>query len=319
MKAVLRAVGVGGKKSVASLVEQFNYPALGPGQMYEAMARLVKESGASIRTGSAVQTVEHRKGKVRAIAIANANGRSRAAVGKACFSSMPLDELVLALRPAPGPEVIQAARGLHYRSLLTVNLLLNQPQSVQDTWMYVHDPNVRAARIQFYSNWSPMMVPSESQSIIGLEYFCNEADELWLTADNKLAEIATQDLMRIGIVDPKAVFDSFCVRYAKAYPVYDEDYAMRVATIRQYLATITNLYPIGRYGQFRYNNMDHSILTAYYAVRAMGGENIDPWSVNVEQEYHEEKQPPQPHEHRKETTPWQRFSSRAGQGSSAPC
>ena len=137
------------------------------------------------------------------------------------------------------------------------------------------------------------MVPSPDKSVIGLEYFCTEGDALWAKADNELHDLAVADLGKIGIADPSTVFDSFCVRYPKAYPVYDGGYEQKVASLRQCLMGITNLYPVGRYGQFRYNNMDHSILTAHYSVRALGGEDVDPWSVNVEQEYHEEKTSPQ--------------------------
>ncbi len=291
VKAILRAAGLGGKRSIASLIEEFNYPAHGPGQMYEAMAREAEGFGVQIQMNSPICSVEHSNGKVRSVSSGTENPQSFDVNG-ACFSSMPLDELIRALRPAAPPDVLEAANGLSYRSLLTVNLLLNQRDSVPDTWIYIHDPRVHAARIQFYKNWSPKMVPSDDKSVIGLEYFCTEGDEVWETPEDQLKETAVRDLRYMDLADPDAVFDSFCVRYAKAYPVYNKGYSERIETIRRYLQTIENLYPIGRYGQFRYNNMDHSILTAHYSIRAMEGEDIDPWSVNVEQEYHEEKDTP---------------------------
>ncbi|HUS47091.1 MAG TPA: NAD(P)/FAD-dependent oxidoreductase [Phycisphaerae bacterium] len=287
-KAVLRAMGIGGKKAIASLIDEFNYPALGPGQLYETMADRAKAAGAELHLNSPVTRIEHDGRKVTAVCTGDGQAR-RFEVGRAAFSSMPLDELVLSLTPPPPAEVVEAARGLHYRSILTVNLLLNQAQLVPDNWIYIHDPHVVAGRMQLYKNWSPQMVPDAAQSVIGMEYFCTEGDELWTSPAERLVETATADLRRIGIADPDAVFDSFVVRYPKAYPVYDEGYAERLATIRAFLAGLANLYPVGRYGQFRYNNMDHSILTAHFSVRKLNGEDIDPWSVNTEAEYHEEK------------------------------
>lgn len=289
VRAVLNALGIGGKKAVASLIDEFDYPALGPGQMYEEMAARAQAKGAQVRLRSKVTRIEHEGGRVRAVCTERPDGPQRVEVPGALFSSMPLDELVLGLQPSPPAEVLQAAKSLSYRSILTVNLLLNQGDLAPDTWIYIHDPSVRAGRVQFYKNWSPRMVPDPAKNVIGLEYFCYEGDELWTTDDHRLLAIATEDLGKTGLADTSAIFDSFVVRYPKAYPVYDEGYQERLAVIRTFLRTLTNLYPVGRYGQFRYNNMDHSILTAHYSVRAMHGESVDPWSVNVDQEYHEEK------------------------------
>ncbi len=286
--AVLRAMGIGGKKSVASLIDEFDYPALGPGQMYEAMAAKAGQLGVEFHMNSDVVSIEHKDGKIVSVTT-DSGGTHRIEVGQACLSSMPLNLLVERLDPKPPDEIIQAANELSYRSLLTVNLLLNQAETVPDNWIYLHDERVRAARVQFYKNWSPQMVPSADKSVIGMEYFCTEGDELWQTPEEELEKIAINDLAKLNIADPENIFDSFIVRYAKAYPVYDEDYRRRLGIIRNYLSGIDNLHPIGRYGQFRYNNMDHSILTAHYAVRRINGEEIDPWSVNVEAEYHEEK------------------------------
>lgn len=288
-KAVLNALGVGGKRSVASLIDEFDYPALGPGQMYEAMAGKSIARGAKLDFNHTVTQLDHSGGRIQAVTSTSSGSSRRIEVGDACFSSMPLDELILGLRPEPPAQVVQAARALTYRSIVTVNLLLNTPQVVPDTWIYLHDPGVTAGRVQFYKNWSPRMVPDAGKSVIGMEYFCTEGDSFWNQTDSQLLETATRDLRKIGLADPSLVFDSFCVRYAKAYPVYDEHYTQRLAIIREYLAGLKNLYPIGRYGQFRYNNMDHSIMTAHFSVQALHGQAVDPWSVNVEQEYHEEK------------------------------
>jgi len=289
-KAILDALGLKPKKSVASLIEEFDYPARGPGQMYEAMADRAAGMGAEVMLNCKATRIEHRRGRV--VAVEAHSGRRRDTFpAEACFSSMPLDELVLALSPEAPAEVLAAARGLGYRSIVTVNLMIDQAEIVPDTWIYIHDPRVKACRMQLYKNWSPHMVPDPNRSVIGLEYICTEGDEIWSGTAEDLRAAAMRDLRTVGLAAPERVFGSFSTRYAKAYPVYEKGvYAERLATIREYLANLGNLYPIGRYGQFRYNNMDHSILTAYYSVRAMQGEQVDPWAVNVEKIHLEEQQ-----------------------------
>jgi len=308
-KAILGAIGIGGKRSVASLIEEFDYPRLGPGQMYQEMADRAVAAGARLLLNRRACQVRHTDGRVVAVAsqavgpqalfepgpgsrrrAQAAGGRQEHPVGGACFSSMPLDELVLALDPPPPAEALGAAGRLSYRSIITVNLLIDRPEVVPDTWIYIHDPRVRAGRMQFYGNWSPDMVPDPGKSVIGMEYFCTEGDQLWGMSDGELHDLAMGDLEAIGLADPRAVFDSFCARYAKAYPVYRrEGYREDLMVIRRHLATLANLYPVGRYGQFRYNNMDHSILTAHYSVLKMRGQDVDPWAVNVEEEHLEER------------------------------
>lgn len=289
-RALLDAFGVHRKGQVASLIDEFDYPRYGPGQMYERMAQLAVQRGARLLMGHRVTKVSHRDGAVTAVWTQDADGKTHEfGVARACFSSMPLDELMASLSPAAPADTLTAAASLHYRSLVTVNLMLDQPPTVPDTWIYIHDPAMRAGRVQFYNNWSSAMSPSPAQSVIGLEYFCTEGDSLWCMSDEDLRRQAQADLKAMNLMDPSKMFDSFVVKYAKAYPVYDEGYAQRLATIRQWLSSLRNLLPIGRYGQFRYNNMDHSILTAHCAVRSMLGEDFDPWSVNAEQEYCEER------------------------------
>jgi len=291
MKAITNALGLQRKRSVASLIDEFDYPRLGPGQMYESMAEGITTQGGTIKSRSKVTRIEHSGGKTKCVSTSSEGaGPQQYAAETACFSSAPLDELALSLSPAPPSEVVNAARQLTYRSIITVNLLLDQIDVAPDTCIYIHDPSVRASRVQLYKNWSPYMVPDPEKSVVGMEYFCTESDAMWTKSDQELLEIATNDLEAIGLADTEAVFDVFCARYPKAYPVYRRDgYRRQLETIRGYLETITNLYPIGRYGQFRYNNMDHSILTGVYSVRKFNGEDIDPWSVNVEQEHLEER------------------------------
>ena len=170
-----------------------------------------------------------------------------------------------------------------------MNLLVRQAEIVPDTWIYIHAPEIRAGRLQLYKNWSPDMVPDAAWSSVGLEYFAFEGDEFWSLPDDELVKIARSDLARLRVVDASKVEDGFVFRYPKAYPIYDEGYRDRVGKVRRFLATLTNAAPVGRYGQFRYNNMDHSILTALLGVRKLLGEDVDPWQVNEEAEYHEER------------------------------
>ena len=287
-RAVLSALGIGRDRKIASLIDEFDYPRHGPGQMYEQMAAKAVGLGAELRLQSRVVALGHRGGRIESATVAEPSGTSTLPVEN-LISSMPLSELVLALDPPPAAEVVAAARGLRYRSILTVNLLVRQAEVVPDTWIYIHSPEIRAGRLQLYKNWSPDMVPDAAWSSLGLEYFAFEGDEFWSLPDEQLVEIARGDLARLGVVDARKVEDGFVFRYPKAYPIYDEGYRDRVAKVRRFLATLSNAAPVGRYGQFRYNNMDHSILTALLGVRKLLGEDVDPWQVNEEAEYHEER------------------------------
>ncbi len=204
-------------------------------------------------------------------------------------STMPLSELALAFRPAPPPNVTEAARMLRYRSILTVNLILDQAELLPDTWIYLHASGVRAARMQFYKNWSPDMVADPEMSSTGLEYFIFENEPGWQEPDEEWIRIAREDLIRLGMVDTETISDASVLRYPKAYPLYEPGYRQRVALISQYLEGFDNLACAGRYGQFRYNNMDHSIMTGWLAVRRLLGEEVDPWAVGEEADYLEER------------------------------
>lgn len=286
-KAVLNALGLQGGKKVASLIDEFQYPKHGPGQMYEGMAEKAKAFGANVNMANRVVAIGHRNGRVERLTTASADGKTDHAVEN-LISSMPLSDIPLMMDPLPPQEVLDAAKGLSYRSILTVNLLVRQRTIVPDTWIYIHDPDIQAGRLQLYKNWSPAMVPDDSWSSVGLEYFAFEGDSLWSMDDDRLIEIAKQDLLKLKLVDAKNVDEGFVARYAKAYPVYNDGYRAKVDVIRKYLGSIENLVCVGRYGQFRYNNMDHSIMTALLGVRKLLGEMVDPWSVNAEAEYHEE-------------------------------
>ena len=287
-QAVLKALGLRRGDTVASLIDEFDYPRFGPGQMYQAMADQAVVRGAQILLRHRVETLQHKDKSVRSLKLNTPDGPLTIDVDKV-ISTMPLTELVLRMRPEPPSEVVAAARGLTYRSIITVNLMVERPEVVPDTWVYLHAPEVLAGRLQVYKNWSPDMVPDPRYNSLGLEYFATEGDALWMSSDEALLEIGKKDLLRLGLVKQNEIFDGFDVRYAKAYPVYNDGYSAKVAILRNYLSQFTNLECAGRYGQFRYNNMDHSIMTGLLAVAKLRGEHYDPWSVNVDGEYHEQK------------------------------
>jgi protoporphyrinogen oxidase len=200
---------------------------------------------------------------------------------------MPIRELIQKFSPAVPRKVLDAANNLNYRDFITVALIVNQGELFPDNWIYIHDPGVKLGRIQNFKNWSPYMVRDQSKSCLGLEYFCFEGDELWNMQDKDLIELGKRELEGIGLVKPSDVEEGSVVRMRKAYPSYDSKYREMLNIIRGFLKEIGNLQLIGRNGLHRYNNQDHSMLTAMLAVENIYGASHDLWSVNEEQEYHE--------------------------------
>jgi len=205
------------------------------------------------------------------------------------ISSLPLRLTVGITEPPAPPAVQDAARGLRYRDFLTVALVIDGEDLFPDNWIYIHDPSVNVGRIQNYRSWSPWMVPDDSKACVGLEYFCFSGDELWESSDEALVELAKQELDQLGLVAPEKVERGFVTRVPLAYPMYDPDYGERVDAIRGWLAGVSNLQQVGRNGLHRYNNSDHSMLTAIRAVdNIVTGARHDIWAVNAESVYHEE-------------------------------
>jgi protoporphyrinogen oxidase len=287
-KAVLNALTPRKKTNITSLIEEFQYPKLGPGMMWERAAELVTEQGSSVRMSTWVSRVIRDESGAVAVEVTDAEGHREQLPAKHVISSMPLASLALALDPPAPEEVQQAAKGLHFRDFLTVALVVPEERGFPDTWIYVHD-EVKLGRIQNFGSWSPEMV-KDKRTCLGLEYFVFEGDELWTMADEDLIRLGTRELAQIGLVDEKDVEQGYVVRMPKAYPVYDEGYDERVAVIRSFLESeLPNVHPVGRNGMHRYNNQDHSMLTAMLTVENIFGEDYDTWSVNVEAEYHEEQ------------------------------
>jgi len=270
---------------VKSLITQFHYPRFGPGQMWETMADEIIASGGEVRLNAPVQDLEVRDGRVTAVVA----GGERIEPGHV-ISSLPLRATVGLAGAAATGDVQAAAQGLRYRDFLTVALVIDGEDLFPDNWIYIHDPSVNVGRIQNYRSWSPWMVPDESKACVGLEYFCFSGDELWEMDDDGLVELAKDELEQLGLVSRDKVERGFVTRVPLAYPMYDADYSERVEAIRGWLGGIANLQQVGRNGLHRYNNSDHSMLTAIRAVdNILTGARHDIWAVNAESVYHEEE------------------------------
>jgi len=276
------------RKDVTSLIEEFRYPKYGPGMMWERCAEHVTRLGGTVALRSPVVTVHRDPGRAVALTVAGGAGERRVA-GDAIVSSMPLSDLVRAMDP-PAPAVVRAAADdLSYRDFITVALVVPEQFGFPDNWIYVHTPGVKVGRVQNFASWSPYLV-RDARSCLGLEYFCRAGDELWSAPDEELVRLGTAELEQLSLVPPGSVEAGYVVRMPKAYPVYDETYSDSVATIRTWLAAeVPNVHPVGRNGMHRYNNQDHSMLTAMLTVEnILDGARHDVWEVNVEDEYHEE-------------------------------
>ena len=269
---------------IKSLISEFNYPRYGPGQMWEAMADAIVAQGGEVRLEAPVERIELAGGRVVELEA----GGELYELPDTVISSLPLREVAQMVHPHPPREVLDAALGLRYRDFLTVALVVDGEDLFPDNWIYIHEPKVRVGRIQNYRSWSPWMVPDPSKACVGLEYFCFAGDELWTMTDDDLVELAATELDRLGLAKRSAVERGFAIRVPKAYPIYDSNYAGRVQTIRSWLDGIENLQQVGRNGLHRYNNSDHSMLTAMRAVEnALYGSGHDIWAVNAESVYHE--------------------------------
>ena len=280
--------GNGNGEVVTSLIDRFYYPRLGPGMMWERCRDLAAAHGVETHLGARVVRVHHDGRRVEAIDVEGPNGAIRRESAGALISSMPIGTLVRAFDPAPPPEVLRAADGLRYRDFLIVGLIVDREELFPDNWIYVHSPEVRVGRVQNFKNWSPEMVSDPGLSFIGLEYFANRGDDLWEMPDDELIELGAVEAQTLGLFEPSEVRSGTVVRMPRAYPVYDSDYEGHLEVLRSWLDPFENLYTVGRNGQHRYNNQDHSMLAGLYAARSVAGEQIDLWSINEDQSFHEE-------------------------------
>jgi protoporphyrinogen oxidase len=276
-------------KTVRSLVNEFLFPRLGAGQLYENMALLVAARGGSIATNRKVVRLRRDGFVVRAVVVEDADGRQEEFAAQSVLSSAPLTETVEMMDPGPPPEVLEACRSLRYRNHLGVHLKL-RGIPFRDNWIYVHSKDVQMARVSNYRNFSTAMADADGISPITVEYFSSPGDRLSLFSDDQLIALAVGELKHTGLIRPPIQFMSgFVVRSEKAYPVIEIGFDRHVATIKSWLDQFENFLPIGRSGMFKYNNQDHAIATGLLAARnVMGIANYDPWLVNIDAEYHEE-------------------------------
>jgi protoporphyrinogen oxidase len=294
------------KNVETSLIEQFLYPKFGPGQIWEEVSRRIVERGGEIHLNSRIMGMDCNEHRVSGVRVRNEiSGALEEKKGDYFFSTMPVKDLIQAMGGSVPPAVKDIAEGLSYRDFITVGLLLrklkvkNQTQIqasnglIPDNWIYVQETSVKLGRIQIFNNWSPYMVADKETVWVGLEYFCNEGDDLWGRTDQEMADLAVAELARIGFIEGSSVLDHTVIRMPKTYPGYFGTYE-HFARIREFTDPFQNLYLIGRNGMHRYNNQDHSMLTAMTAVDNIlaGIKSKDPiWDINIEEDYHEEKKP----------------------------
>jgi protoporphyrinogen oxidase len=293
-----RAEGLAQKNTETSLIERFLYPKLGPGQLWEHVAGLVKEGGGEIHFGMSVDRINLAGDRVISVEAVNDAGERSTFAGDYFFSTMPVKELVRAVSCDVPVEVSEVSEGLVYRDFITVGLLAKRlaltetdGSPLKDNWIYIQEPDVKVGRLQIFNNWSPWLVGSTGKVWLGLEYFCYETDALWKLSDEDMTRLAIEEMVKLGMIRAGDVKDSHVVRVPKTYPAYFGSYS-RFEVIRKYTDRFENLFLVGRNGMHKYNNQDHSMLTAITAVENIvngvaGKENI--WAINTEMEYHEEK------------------------------
>jgi protoporphyrinogen oxidase len=289
-KAVVNAIT--GANSTTSLIEEFHYPRLGPGMMWEKVRDLVRDRGGEVRMQSRVVCIPWQQDRVDGVEVVETgpDGSERRYFEKAdhVVSTMALTDLVNAFDPPPPEPVRAAADRLRYRDFVIVTLILDHADPFPDNWIYIHSPEVKVGRIQNFRAWSVAMTPNQHQASIGMEYFCHEGDGLWTMSDADLVKLGAAELEQLGLAPRRSVVDGSVIRQPKAYPVYDGAYKEAVDVIATWLRGLANFQTVGRNGLHRYNNQDHSMLTAMLAARNIVGEHHDVWSVNVERSYHEE-------------------------------
>lgn len=298
--------GVAQKNTETSLIEKFFYPKYGPGQMWREVAEQVRQAGGNIQLRATVTGMTHDGGQILEVAYRDeSSGEDRTLSCDYVISTMPVRDLIARLDPPPSPSVRDVAAGLMYRDFITVGVLARQlkksrytPEGspcnlLPDNWIYIQEPDVQVGRLQIFNNWSPALVEDSNTVWLGMEYFCQEGDHLWRLSDADMGKLAVAELEKISLLDEVDVLSFHVVRVPKAYPAYFGTYD-QFDILREFTDGIANLYLVGRNGMHRYNNQDHSMITAKLAVDAILSNSPDKsalWSVNVEGEYHEEKGP----------------------------
>ncbi len=288
-KAILSAAQLNKRSTkIKTLINEFQYPRLGPGQMWEMCRDKVVEMGNEVLMQHYVHKIELESGKVTGV-WAKTEAGEKFFPAEHVINTMPVRNLVRALAPAVPARVRTAAEGLKYRDFLVVALMLEKQNLFPDNWIYIHTPGVKVGRIQNFNNWSAAMVPVPGMTCIGMEYFCFKGDGLWESKDEDLIAQAASELESLGLASASLVKDGAVIRMPKAYPIYDSQYRGHLDIVREHIDQIPNLHTVGRNGMHKYNNQDHSMLTAMMALWNMQGASHDLWAVNTDFEYHEEQ------------------------------
>jgi protoporphyrinogen oxidase len=289
VRAILAAAPLQNRAAkIKSLISEFQYPRLGPGQMWETCAEKIRGMGQEVHLEHYVDQVLCEDGRAKAVRVRTKDSE-RVIECDHVISTMPLRTLVRSIEPPPDPDVLAAADGLRYRDFLVVALVLDTDGLFPDNWIYVHTPGVMVGRIQNFNNWSQAMVPLDGHTCLGMEYFCFEGDGLWESTDEDLIARATRELAVLNVAPGANTVDGAVVRMPKAYPIYDAAYKGCVEGVRSHIDPIPNLHTVGRNGMHKYNNQDHSMLTSMMTVWNMEGAEHDIWRVNTDYEYHEEQ------------------------------
>ena len=285
MKAILNAFQINKSgEIITTLIDKFKYPKYGPGMMWETAYKKLLEQGHEIYLSSRVSEISKHDDHYL---VTTQDGEIYKA--KNILSSMPLAHLPKTIKPEPTSMVKSSGNNLKFRDFLSVALVINEEDAFPDNWIYIHEPDVKVGRVQNYGSWSPYMV-KEGKTCLGLEYFVNIGDELWSMDDENLISLATEELEKLSLIKKNSTLEGYVVRMPKAYPVYDLNYSENISNIEDWLTSEhSNIYPIGRNGMHRYNNQDHSMMTAVKSIRNIVlGETNDIWKINVEEDYHEE-------------------------------
>ena len=302
-----RGSDISQKNTETSLIERFLYPKYGPGQMWDEVARQVRAKGGQILAGLEVASLQMEGNRVTGVTTVNVeSAEEREFRGDYFFSTLPIKELIRSMRTKVPSHICEISDGLIYRDFITVGLLLRSlkirdahssaKKLIADNWIYIQEPNVQAGRLQIFNNWSPYMVADQNNVWIGVEYFCYESDDIWTLPPTEMAALAMRELDQIGIIDQAEVLDSTVYHMPKTYPAYFGTYS-QFDELRAYLDQVDNLFLVGRNGMHKYNNQDHSMLTAMTAVENIAQGRTDKsniWAVNTEMEYHETQDSQQP-------------------------
>jgi len=265
---------------IKTLIKDFQYPRLGPGMLWSRMREIVEQRGVPVILNALVESLQWQEGRLVSV---QAGGKIYH--GAQFISSIPIRELIEKLDPAAPPALSAAAQQFHYRDFVLVALMVRGRNLFPDNWIYLHDPAVTAGRVQNYGNWSPEMTPDPDLTCLGVEYFCNTSDVIWKAPDEDLIALAKREMAQLGLLREEDVVDGAVVRMPKAYPVYDDAYGDGLAAMRNFLAQVPNLQLVGRNGMHRYNNQDHSMLTAILAARNIAGARFDLWNLSVDEDY----------------------------------